>query len=216
MNLVERIKGILLQPKSEWPEIEREPGDAGYLFPNYVAIVAAIPAVCTFIGTSLVGIGDYRIGIGLGLIRAVVVLCSLIGRRFCRCLYYRLSCGHVRRKKKSRKCDARVGLCANRCLGCWRLQHHPGIVLSGNSWPVQPLSAAHRHCRLDEASRGQGIDLHNCRHCLRDHRLDPHFWHHRDAVRHVIAGQGNALRCRIGRPGAIACAAAMMALASMP
>ena len=45
MNLVERIKGILLQPKSEWPAIEREPGDAGYLFPNYVAIVAAIPAV---------------------------------------------------------------------------------------------------------------------------------------------------------------------------
>ena len=73
MNLVERIKGILLQPKSEWPAIEREPGDAGYLFPNYVAIVAAIPVVCTFIGTSIIGFGAYRVGIGLGLIRAVVV-----------------------------------------------------------------------------------------------------------------------------------------------
>ena len=73
MNLVERIKGILLQPKSEWPVIEREPGDAGYLFPNYVAIIAAIPAVCTFIGTSIIGIGAYRVGIGLGLVRAVVV-----------------------------------------------------------------------------------------------------------------------------------------------
>ena len=70
---MERIKGILLQPKSEWPAIEREPGDAGYLFPNYVAIVAAIPAVCTFIGTSIIGFGAYRVGIGLGLIRAVVV-----------------------------------------------------------------------------------------------------------------------------------------------
>jgi hypothetical protein len=49
MNLVERIKGILLQPKLEWPVIECEPGNAGYLFSNYVAIVAAaIPAVCTF------------------------------------------------------------------------------------------------------------------------------------------------------------------------
>jgi hypothetical protein len=57
MNLVERIKGILLQPKSEWPAIEREPGNAGYLFSNYVAIVAAIPAVCTFIGTSIIGVG---------------------------------------------------------------------------------------------------------------------------------------------------------------
>jgi Yip1 domain len=73
MNLVERIKGILLQPKSEWPVIEREPGNTGYLFPNYVAIVAAIPAVCTFIGTSIIGYGSYRIGIGLGLVRAVVV-----------------------------------------------------------------------------------------------------------------------------------------------
>jgi len=46
MNLVDRIKNILLQPKSEWAAIEREPGDAGYLFSNYVAIVAAIPPVC--------------------------------------------------------------------------------------------------------------------------------------------------------------------------
>ena len=56
MNLVERVKGILLQPKSEWSAIEGEPGSAGYLIPNYVAIVAAIPAVCTFIGTSLIGV----------------------------------------------------------------------------------------------------------------------------------------------------------------
>ena len=29
MNLVERVKAILLQPKSEWEAIAREPGDAG-------------------------------------------------------------------------------------------------------------------------------------------------------------------------------------------
>ncbi|MGC1624771.1 MAG: Yip1 family protein [Pseudolabrys sp.] len=80
MNLVERIKGILLQPKSEWGAIEGEPGSAGYLIPKYVAFVAAIPAVCTFIGTSLIGSGGYRMGIGLGLARAVVVyVLSLVG-----------------------------------------------------------------------------------------------------------------------------------------
>ena len=57
MNLVERVKAILLQPKSEWPVIEREPGDAGYLFTNYVCIVSAIPAVASFIGTVIAGIG---------------------------------------------------------------------------------------------------------------------------------------------------------------
>ena len=72
MNLVERVKGILLQPKLEWQAIEREPGDAGYLFPNYVAIVAAIPAVCTFIGTSIIGFGPYHVGIVGGLLRAIV------------------------------------------------------------------------------------------------------------------------------------------------
>ncbi|HEY6023297.1 MAG TPA: Yip1 family protein [Pseudolabrys sp.] len=80
MNLVERIKGILLQPNSEWQAIEREPGDAGYLFPNYVAIVAAIPPVCAFIGTSIIGFGSIRIGIIAGLLRAVVVyVLSLAG-----------------------------------------------------------------------------------------------------------------------------------------
>ncbi len=80
MNLVERIKGILLQPKSEWGTIGSEPGSAGFLIPNYVAFVAAIPAVCTFIGTSLIGLGGYRVGIGIGLARAVVVyILSLVG-----------------------------------------------------------------------------------------------------------------------------------------
>jgi hypothetical protein len=73
MNLVERVKGILLQPKSEWQVIEREPGNAGYLFPNYVAIVAAIPPVCAFIGLSIVGYGPFRLGIVSGILHAVVV-----------------------------------------------------------------------------------------------------------------------------------------------
>jgi Yip1 domain len=55
MNLVERVKGIILTPKTEWPVIAGEPGDAGYLFSNYVAILAAIPAVCGFIGSVVVG-----------------------------------------------------------------------------------------------------------------------------------------------------------------
>jgi hypothetical protein len=80
MNLMDRIKGILLQPKSEWGKIDSEPGDAGYLISNYVAILAAVAPICTFIGTSIIGIGGERIGIGLGLFRAIVVyVLTLIG-----------------------------------------------------------------------------------------------------------------------------------------
>jgi hypothetical protein len=68
MDLVERVKAILLTPKSEWLVIEREPGDPAYLFMNYVAILAAIPAVCGFIGLSLIG----TVGIGSGLVYAIV------------------------------------------------------------------------------------------------------------------------------------------------
>ncbi len=67
MNLVERVKAIILTPRTEWPVIEREPGDAGYLFTNYVAILAAIPAVAGLIGSVISGLP-----IGRALIIAVV------------------------------------------------------------------------------------------------------------------------------------------------
>jgi hypothetical protein len=80
MNLVERVKAILLQPKSEWEAIAREPGDAGYLFTNYVCIVAAIPPVCSFIGTSIIGFGSFRVGIVSGLLHAVIAyVLGLVG-----------------------------------------------------------------------------------------------------------------------------------------
>jgi hypothetical protein len=71
MNLVERVKAILLDPKSEWKAIEGEPGSAGYLFPNYVAIVAAIPPVCAFIRGVMIGYGPFHIGLFSGLLHAI-------------------------------------------------------------------------------------------------------------------------------------------------
>ncbi len=55
MNLVERVKGIIISLKTEWPVIAGESGDTGYLFSNYVAILAAIPAVCGFVGSLVLG-----------------------------------------------------------------------------------------------------------------------------------------------------------------
>jgi hypothetical protein len=55
MNLIERAKAIMLTPRTEWLVIEREPGALTDLFGPYVATLAAIPAVCRFIGNSLIG-----------------------------------------------------------------------------------------------------------------------------------------------------------------
>ena len=77
MSLIDRVKNIILTPKTEWPVIDREPGDVPYIFTNYVAILAAIPAICGFIGMSIVGmslpgLGTVRMPIASGLVNAIV------------------------------------------------------------------------------------------------------------------------------------------------
>src|SRR3954471_19530274 len=76
MNIVERAKNILLQPKAEWPVIEMEPHTVQGLYTQYVMILVAIAPIATFIGYSLVGIGgfgiNYRVPIGAGIASAVL------------------------------------------------------------------------------------------------------------------------------------------------
>ncbi len=55
MDIVARVQGILLKPKDEWEKIKGEPLPISMLFTSYAAILAAIPAVCQFIGLSLIG-----------------------------------------------------------------------------------------------------------------------------------------------------------------
>lgn len=70
MTIVDRVKNILITPKTEWPVIAGETTSTADLLRNYVAPLAAIPAVCGFIGGSLVGVG-YRVPFGAGLGAAV-------------------------------------------------------------------------------------------------------------------------------------------------
>ena len=70
MNLLQRIKAILLTPRTEWPVIAQESTGVLDLFIKYVAILAAIPEVAHFIGQSLIGAD--RAPIMSGLMRAVI------------------------------------------------------------------------------------------------------------------------------------------------
>lgn len=65
MDLVARVQGILLKPKDEWVKIKEESLPISVLFTSYAVLLAAIPAVCKFIGLILVG---RRIPWRLGLI----------------------------------------------------------------------------------------------------------------------------------------------------
>jgi hypothetical protein len=62
LDIVERAKSIILRPAAEWRTIETESGDSGYLFTNYVAILAAIPAVSWFLRRAILGWDGARFG----------------------------------------------------------------------------------------------------------------------------------------------------------
>lgn len=70
MKLVERVKAILLTPRTEWPVIEQERTTMADLFIRYVAILAAIPEIAHLVGQAL--IGEAHIPFMSALVRAIV------------------------------------------------------------------------------------------------------------------------------------------------
>lgn len=57
MQIIERVKGILIDPRSTWTVIEAESTSLAELYRSYLLWLAAIPAVCSFVGLSLIGVG---------------------------------------------------------------------------------------------------------------------------------------------------------------
>ncbi|MFY3385468.1 Yip1 family protein [Paracidovorax sp. MALMAid1276] len=72
MNLIERAKNILLQPRPTWAAIDAEPADVASLYTNYAMVLAAIPAVCGFIGLSLIGFSAFGVSVRVPLVAGVV------------------------------------------------------------------------------------------------------------------------------------------------
>ncbi|HKX40483.1 MAG TPA: Yip1 family protein [Burkholderiaceae bacterium] len=76
MSLIQRVQDILLKPKETWPIIAGEGGDTASIYSNYVIYLAAIPAIASFIGFSLIGAGAFgysvRMPIVSGLVQMVV------------------------------------------------------------------------------------------------------------------------------------------------
>jgi hypothetical protein len=70
IKLVERVKAILLTPRTEWPVIEQERATLADLFIKYVAILAAVPEIAHLIGQAL--IGEAHIPFMSALVRAIV------------------------------------------------------------------------------------------------------------------------------------------------
>jgi hypothetical protein len=59
VSLVERVKNILVTPKTEWPRIDAEPATVGSIYMNYILILAAIGPIASLIGQQVFGIGAF-------------------------------------------------------------------------------------------------------------------------------------------------------------
>ena len=77
MDLVPRVTNILTKPKQEWPVIAGEATDAATLYKEYIVLLAAVPAICSFIGMTVIGVpvpffGTVRVSVASGLTSLVV------------------------------------------------------------------------------------------------------------------------------------------------
>ncbi|MBI1200690.1 MAG: DUF1282 domain-containing protein [Phenylobacterium sp.] len=58
-GLIARVKAILMQPSATWDVIDTEPATTSGLYTRYVIPLAAIPPVCSLIGSLVFGIGAF-------------------------------------------------------------------------------------------------------------------------------------------------------------
>jgi len=84
MNIVQRVKDIILKPTDTWAQIKTEQTTIRELYTSYAMILAAIPPIASFIGMSLLGYSffrfSYRLSFGWGISHAVVsYILSLVG-----------------------------------------------------------------------------------------------------------------------------------------
>ena len=83
MNIIERVKNILVSPKTEWNVIATETTSVSTLITTYILPLALIGAIATFIGYGLIGIDIGFLGLkikdtGWGLKMGIISLISSV------------------------------------------------------------------------------------------------------------------------------------------
>jgi hypothetical protein len=71
MALVDRAKGIILNPKAEWGAIAGEQPNIGVIMTGYVLPLALIPAIASIIGFGLIGRGVF-VSFGYGIVTGLM------------------------------------------------------------------------------------------------------------------------------------------------
>jgi hypothetical protein len=91
MNPVERVKGILLAPKTEWVRIAAEPASVQGIYTSWVMILAAIGPIMILLSSMMFSILGFAFGvraaismyvIALVTVAVVALICDLIAPSF--------------------------------------------------------------------------------------------------------------------------------------
>jgi hypothetical protein len=87
MNLVERVKQILLSPQTEWEVIDAESTTPAQLYTGYIVPLAAIGPIAQLIGYSVFGVGvpfmgTYRVPLGYAITSAIVAYIMTLVRTY--------------------------------------------------------------------------------------------------------------------------------------
>jgi hypothetical protein len=78
--LIQRVKNILMTPKTEWPVIDAEPATIGGIYRNYVMILAAIGPICLLIGLLVFGMPYFAFPMGYLIGQAILsYVMALVG-----------------------------------------------------------------------------------------------------------------------------------------
>ena len=82
MNLINRVKGIILNPKNEWNAIQQEQTSSTELLKNYMIPLVIIPVVASIIGYGIIGRNLPYVGhvgsFSIGLRHAILMLVNMI------------------------------------------------------------------------------------------------------------------------------------------
>ena len=81
-EIIDRVKNVLLSPKTEWTPIEEENAPHAKVFRSYVVLLALIPAIAAFIGYGIIGYSVFGVhigGFGWGIRQAVVQYLTMLG-----------------------------------------------------------------------------------------------------------------------------------------
>jgi hypothetical protein len=76
MDIVNRARSIIVNPKPTWDIVEQESTDWQKLFVPYMVVLAAIPAVAGFIGWSIFGVGGFGLSFRIPVLTGLGMMVS--------------------------------------------------------------------------------------------------------------------------------------------